>query len=132
MIVRVVSYTLGDVAMDVIPPDDTLHCDRLDFIILAPEPLAGRNWHFLIHKGPYGPILDYGHRKNDLIEVAMTELSLSNSEIVEMIERGGIFDTVILPNAVLKRPNQALQPTATAVTPRADARVAPAAAVAEH
>ena len=30
------------------------------------------------------------------------------------------------------RPNQALQPTATAVTPRADARVAPAAAVAEQ
>ena len=30
------------------------------------------------------------------------------------------------------RPNQSLQPTATAVTPRADARVAPAAAVAEQ
>ena len=30
------------------------------------------------------------------------------------------------------RPNQSLQPTATAVTPRAGARVAPAAAVAEH
>ena len=30
------------------------------------------------------------------------------------------------------RPNQSMEPTATAVTPRADARVAPAAAVAHH
>ena len=29
-------------------------------------------------------------------------------------------------------PNQSLEPTATAVTPRADARVAPAVAVAHH
>ena len=35
-------------------------------------------------------------------------------------------------SAVRPRPNQSLQPTATAVTPAADAAVAPAAAVAEH
>ena len=43
-----------------------------------------------------------------------------------------VSNLTVSPTAALPRPNQSMEPTATAVTPRADARVAPAVAVAHH
>ena len=129
-VVRVVSYDIASAVLDAIPPETTVHLDCLVFDILSPDDMKGKRWHLFIHNEVLRDHVDFGYRKGDILTIDVPKFHSTKQAILRLMMSEDWMSSFWITNDLIKRANQSLEPTTTAVTIPAAQEVAPAVVVA--